>query len=815
MNYSGDKFLKMTYIKVIKSLLSCFLAYQMVFFPAVSFAQFDPAALVPLSKAYNPIIIKGLQIFPDNPLRFDFIVANGDKPLSDDLYKKESENLIKYFMASLAVPEKDMWVNLSPYEKNRIIPQTFNQTQMGIDLLAQDYLLKQITASVMYPDGEVGKQFWARVNAQAKEKFNISEVPIETFNKVWIVPDVAEIYVHNNVAYIVNSRLKVMLEKDYLALKNSRLEKPADAVKRDDNEMSQMATRAVKEIVIPVLDKEVNEGKHFTLLRQIYNSMLLATWYKHNVKNSMVNDIFSDHNKPGAAKTQNPGDKDAIYQKYVGTFQKGVYNYIKEEYDAKTDEMVPRKYFSGGVALEKANIVAGSSTTLREKLRNVAARNGAKSVSALLGQRLTRRQVVALGGATAAASMTPQGAEAFSLFDSPEEVAKKALEESKNKVEWIFGKMIEINKPGQEFMPVYNSQSAKISPKIVIQVKQNEATPSTYTFVMPSPDGLFELKWETDSVGRIKEIIIPVGYELFAAGLLQTLAENEESGVGSDIGKHLQILVREKLKQIARQEFAEAIKGGILKGHTSKDDPFFTQPAEDKLLARTSNIKLTELWLHINENPGSNEGPVEVRISRNWVPIPGKKTPTSENFDKLVVIQVNIDGTIKSIEGIPKEYMYYRDQVSKALDAIISSSSYMGSNDVYGIVVALRKLHQAYHSRNIIWGSKASSSNTDEGQRGESNLGGIDLDPAKTKMSVTGQEIYMNTPEYPGPFENMLKDDVVPNILQIQNIPNIPMLLGLEENGPSDNASDPKTITPAELPASTPAGEQMPSGSPA
>jgi hypothetical protein len=45
--------------------------------------------------------------------------------------------LIKYFLASLTIPEKDLWVNLSPYEKDRIIPQSFGLTEMGRDLLSR------------------------------------------------------------------------------------------------------------------------------------------------------------------------------------------------------------------------------------------------------------------------------------------------------------------------------------------------------------------------------------------------------------------------------------------------------------------------------------------------------------------------------------------------------------------------------------------------------------------------------------------------------------------------------------------------------
>jgi len=44
-------------------------------------------------------------------------------------------------LASLAVPDDNQWVNLSPYERDRIIKFDFGKTEMGRDLLAQDYTL--------------------------------------------------------------------------------------------------------------------------------------------------------------------------------------------------------------------------------------------------------------------------------------------------------------------------------------------------------------------------------------------------------------------------------------------------------------------------------------------------------------------------------------------------------------------------------------------------------------------------------------------------------------------------------------------------
>ena len=116
-----------------------------------------PGILVRLSPEFDPPIFKGIKVHPDNPFHFDFILDKGDGELSNDQIMDESNKLVKYFLASLTVPEKDLWVNLSPYEKDRIIPQSFGLTEMGRDLLAEDYMLKQITASLIYPE-DAGRQ---------------------------------------------------------------------------------------------------------------------------------------------------------------------------------------------------------------------------------------------------------------------------------------------------------------------------------------------------------------------------------------------------------------------------------------------------------------------------------------------------------------------------------------------------------------------------------------------------------------------------------------------------------------------------------
>jgi hypothetical protein len=50
---------------------------------------------------------------------------------------------------------------------------------MGRDLLAQDYMLKQITASLIYPEDNLGKKFWDRVYSQAQEQYGTIQYPCE------------------------------------------------------------------------------------------------------------------------------------------------------------------------------------------------------------------------------------------------------------------------------------------------------------------------------------------------------------------------------------------------------------------------------------------------------------------------------------------------------------------------------------------------------------------------------------------------------------------------------------------------------------
>jgi hypothetical protein len=300
----------------------------------------EPGTMVSVSPAYDPAMIKGLVVHKDNPFIFDFIVDVGQDHLTGERLKRESSKLIKYFLAGLTIPEKDLWVNLSPYEKDRTIPEALGQTDMGRDLLAQDYILKQITASLIYPDRQLGKTFWSEVYTKAQQLYGTTQVPVNTFNKVWITADRAKVFERNNTAFVVDCHLKVMLEEDYLALKNHTA---ADAGEHS------LASNIVREIILPQLEREVNQGRNFFQVRQIFNSIILASWYKNNLKQALLNQVYADHGTVKGIDLLDKTIKERIYRRYLQAYKKGVFNFIKEDAGPVQGVTIPRKYFSGGM----------------------------------------------------------------------------------------------------------------------------------------------------------------------------------------------------------------------------------------------------------------------------------------------------------------------------------------------------------------------------------------------------------------------------------------------------------------------------------
>lgn len=353
----------------------------------LAFGQVQPigsSARVNLSSVFAPAVLRGIRVDPQNPFYFEFILDHGQSNLEGEALKAEGTKLVKYFLASLTLPENDLWVNLSPYEKDRIIPDAFGQTEMGRQLLFEDYLLKQLSASLLHPDEETGKNFWNKVRKIAAQKLGVTDVSQQALSRIWIMPQKAVVYQDKATAFIGETHLKVLMQEDYEVLAKNIPSQGGEAnvaisngLPRPTgtrNKISSISSSVFRDEVLPIIEKEVNEGKNFASLRQVYHSLILASWYKRILKESILSQVYVDQKKVAGIESDDQDAKQRIYEEYLETFKKGVYNLIREEEDEKTGELIPRKYFSGGVtllssqALEMRPLTVSSAITPKGKL---------------------------------------------------------------------------------------------------------------------------------------------------------------------------------------------------------------------------------------------------------------------------------------------------------------------------------------------------------------------------------------------------------------------------------------------------------------
>ena len=315
-----------------------------------------PTKLLSVSEKFSYPVLKGLRFNPKNPLNIEFLVDTANK---DDVSKEEADRLIKYFLAGLTLPQEELWVNLSPFEGERVASDNLALTDLGKDLLGQDYCLKQLVSSLTYPGTELGKRYWDSVTAVMKDEGRGMK-DVNTYNKVWVMPQKSVVYEKGDTAFVLEASLKVMHERDYVAqqrnlpkdegrgMKDEKTKKDEGGRTKDEKgKTEEIASRVFKEVILPEVNQEVNHGKNFATLRQIYNSLVLAVWFRKKFKDSFYKS-YIDKGKISGIDLKDKNVKDKIFNLYVEAYKKGVYNCVKKE-ERLGKNPVRRRYTSGGM----------------------------------------------------------------------------------------------------------------------------------------------------------------------------------------------------------------------------------------------------------------------------------------------------------------------------------------------------------------------------------------------------------------------------------------------------------------------------------
>ncbi len=118
--------------------------------------------------------------------------------------------------------------------------------------------------------------------------------------------------------------------------------------KTKGNPPNALASQIIRAVILPEIEKEINEGKNFATLRQIFYAQVLAVWFKRNLKQALLNQVYANKGTVKGIDQNDAATNEAIYHQYLKAYRKGVFNFIQEDIDPVTQETLPRKYFSGG-----------------------------------------------------------------------------------------------------------------------------------------------------------------------------------------------------------------------------------------------------------------------------------------------------------------------------------------------------------------------------------------------------------------------------------------------------------------------------------
>lgn len=284
----------------------------------------QPGTMVTMSKDYSYAVLKGLKINVNNPFDLDFVIDSNNQT---NVSQEEASKLVNYFLAALTIDKENIWVNLSPYEQNRITDENLAITDLGKDLLKQDYILKQLSASLTHPESDTGKNYWNKADANSD------------LSKIWIVPQKAKIHEANNSAFITKLTFDVQTQSE-------------------ENVSSSLVN------ILDEVRSDVNNGQNFANLRQIFHSIVLAQWFKTKLKDSFFKH-YINQNKVAGIDIEDKEVKNKIWSQYVESFKQGAYNTVAKVKDSASGRIQKQKYFCGGI--QSSSIVLDPSATSSER----------------------------------------------------------------------------------------------------------------------------------------------------------------------------------------------------------------------------------------------------------------------------------------------------------------------------------------------------------------------------------------------------------------------------------------------------------------
>ena len=253
-------------------------------------------------------------------LRADFLDprASGDPRAPSAVNDAAVAAVSDAFFVWLTRPPESFWVNLAPTESDRVIDAGLGDTDAGKTLLEADLLLKRTAARLLHPDHELGGAFWDQLYGWVGTR---DSKLCHSFRQ-WIVPGVAQLQVvqqtperQTPLLHVLRAPLRVRQEAEYAAGGGgfAQIAIDSEGAVREmcsgaDPAARAEASRLFEKIVLPELERSVNEWPEYARLRRVYLWRVVSEFYRSGgVDIEGIDSSTScadDPNKPSSEKEE-------------------------------------------------------------------------------------------------------------------------------------------------------------------------------------------------------------------------------------------------------------------------------------------------------------------------------------------------------------------------------------------------------------------------------------------------------------------------------------------------------------------------------
>ena len=260
-----------------------------------------------------------------------------------------TELSLNAFFIGLTLPESDFWVNLNPWEPDVIIDENLGKTDIGRIMLEADLQMKRDFCKYKNPnESEVAEEYWGLYTAKLKELTegcaekhpeeikDARDIYFVPLTRHWIVPDKTNAYEEENEVYIDDTTFTIFSEPvfqystwDIVGQNSSLLSQECkDDLNSSAIELGYYVYANEHDLILPLVVREVNYGRNYSALRQVYTSLALAQWYKD--KYGYTSGIFTDCINSGnltGFESKTAWNAEGIWGDYVKSFEEGEYHF--------------------------------------------------------------------------------------------------------------------------------------------------------------------------------------------------------------------------------------------------------------------------------------------------------------------------------------------------------------------------------------------------------------------------------------------------------------------------------------------------------